>query len=109
MHGKRIRRSALKQEAAANVGLGTLKKKAIKKVISKVGEKVGTNIVGKTAKNILGNPYLLPLAATVEGVKFMGTDTGKKLVDTQKKSDTIIEKHGGRSSSKTWGSSGPKY
>ena len=50
----------------------------------------------------------MPIAATVEGVKFMGTDKGKKLVDTQKKSDAITEKQGGRSSSKIW-SSGPKY
>ena len=109
MHGKRIRKSPLKQEAAANVAVGTLKKKAIKNIISKAGEKVGTNVLGKFAKSVLGNPYLLPLAATAEGIKFMGTPEGEEVVNTQKKSDAIIEKQGGRSSSKTWGSSGPKY
>jgi len=111
MHGKRRRKSsALKQTEshALDFGLGVGKKKAIKKAISTVGKKGISTSLGRAAKNILGNPYLIPIAATVEGVKFMGTDDGRKVVDTQKKSDTITEKHGGRSSSKIW-SSGPKY
>lgn len=92
----------------ANVIKGKGEKVIANKAIQTAGNYIGTNAFGKGVSNVLSNPYLLPLAATAEGINFMGTDLGGAIVNEQKTIDNIIDDNDGSQSQKTWGI-GPKY
>ena len=76
--------------------------------IKTAGTYVGSNAFGRGVSATLSNPYLLPIAAGVEGINFMGTELGGNIVNEQKTIDNIIDDNDGSQSLKTWGI-GPKY
>jgi LysM repeat protein len=73
-----------------------------------MGHYFGTNAVGRGVSSFLTNPYLLPVAAGVEGINFMGTEEGESIVNEQKTIDNVIDDNDGSQSLKTWGIY-PKY